>query len=105
VQQFKGVLVWLRVREDASLALDGSPELPGFGIVLNLQGSPCALCLAPMCSLSGSDETGAQTQTSCLRGMVMEKVNLAEKLNLFSEHWSPKIVGELNRTVSRLEHL
>jgi hypothetical protein len=37
--------------------------------------------------------------------MVMEKVNLAEKLNLFSEHWSPKIVGELNRTVSRLEHL
>src|SRR5262245_47269301 len=26
----------------------------------------------------------------------MEKVNLAEKLALFSEHWSPKIVGELN---------
>jgi mannose-6-phosphate isomerase-like protein (cupin superfamily) len=24
------------------------------------------------------------------------KVNLAEKLALFSEHWSPKIVGELN---------
>jgi mannose-6-phosphate isomerase-like protein (cupin superfamily) len=27
---------------------------------------------------------------------VMEKVNLGEKLALFSDHWSPKIVGELN---------
>src|SRR6478609_7555509 len=26
----------------------------------------------------------------------MQKVNLAEKFNLFSEHWEPKIVGELN---------
>lgn len=26
----------------------------------------------------------------------MNKVNLAEKFNLFQEHWSPKIVGELN---------
>jgi mannose-6-phosphate isomerase-like protein (cupin superfamily) len=26
----------------------------------------------------------------------MEKVNIDEKLALFSEHWSPKIVGELN---------
>jgi mannose-6-phosphate isomerase-like protein (cupin superfamily) len=26
----------------------------------------------------------------------MDKVNLAEKLGLFSEHWSPKVVGELN---------
>lgn len=26
----------------------------------------------------------------------MEKVNLLQKLSLFSEHWSPKIVGELN---------
>jgi mannose-6-phosphate isomerase-like protein (cupin superfamily) len=26
----------------------------------------------------------------------MEKVNLAKKLAAFSEHWSPKIVGELN---------
>ncbi len=26
----------------------------------------------------------------------MEKVNLQQKLSLFSEHWSPKIVGELN---------
>jgi mannose-6-phosphate isomerase-like protein (cupin superfamily) len=26
----------------------------------------------------------------------MKKVIIAEKLNLFSEHWSPKIVGELN---------
>lgn len=26
----------------------------------------------------------------------MEKVNVKEKLSLFSEHWSPKILGELN---------
>jgi mannose-6-phosphate isomerase-like protein (cupin superfamily) len=26
----------------------------------------------------------------------MEKVNLKQKFGLFSEHWSPKIVGELN---------
>ncbi len=26
----------------------------------------------------------------------MQKVNLSQKLSLFSEHWSPKIVGELN---------
>ena len=26
----------------------------------------------------------------------MEKVNLRDKLTLFSEHWKPKIVGELN---------
>lgn len=26
----------------------------------------------------------------------MEKINLSEKLQLFSEYWSPKIVGELN---------
>ncbi len=28
--------------------------------------------------------------------MGLSKVNLKEKLSLFSEHWSPKIVGELN---------
>jgi mannose-6-phosphate isomerase-like protein (cupin superfamily) len=26
----------------------------------------------------------------------MQKVNLVEKLSLFADHWSPKIVGELN---------
>lgn len=26
----------------------------------------------------------------------MNKVNLLEKFSLFSEHWSPKIIGELN---------
>ena len=26
----------------------------------------------------------------------MEKVNLAEKLGLITEHWRPKVVGELN---------
>jgi len=28
--------------------------------------------------------------------MEINKVNLNDKLNTFSEHWSPKIVGELN---------
>ena len=32
----------------------------------------------------------------------MEKVNLREKFALFSEHWSPKIVGELNGQHVRL---
>ncbi len=26
----------------------------------------------------------------------MEKINIEQKFQLFSEHWSPKIVGELN---------
>lgn len=26
----------------------------------------------------------------------MHKVNLLEKFNLFTDHWSPKVVGELN---------
>jgi mannose-6-phosphate isomerase-like protein (cupin superfamily) len=29
-------------------------------------------------------------------GSTMDKVNLNEKLALFSDHWSPRIVGELN---------
>ena len=31
-----------------------------------------------------------------------EKVNLAEKLNLFNEYWSPKIAGELNDSYVKL---
>jgi mannose-6-phosphate isomerase-like protein (cupin superfamily) len=30
------------------------------------------------------------------------KVNIAEKLSLFDEHWSPKIVGELNGQLVKL---
>jgi mannose-6-phosphate isomerase-like protein (cupin superfamily) len=26
----------------------------------------------------------------------MEKVNIAEKLGLFADHWNPRIIGELN---------
>jgi mannose-6-phosphate isomerase-like protein (cupin superfamily) len=35
----------------------------------------------------------------------MEKVNLNQKLSLFSEHWSPKIVGELNGQQVKLAKL
>ena len=35
----------------------------------------------------------------------MEKVNLARKLESFSEHWSPKIVGELNGQQVKLAKL
>ncbi len=28
--------------------------------------------------------------------MEINKVNISEKLNLFSDHWNPRIVGELN---------
>ena len=32
----------------------------------------------------------------------VEKVNLAEKFNLFEEHWSPKIAGEVNDSYVKL---
>jgi mannose-6-phosphate isomerase-like protein (cupin superfamily) len=32
----------------------------------------------------------------------MEKVNLAEKLSLFQDYWSPKIVGEMNESYVKL---
>ena len=32
----------------------------------------------------------------------MEKVNLARKLSLFQDYWSPKIVGELNDSYVKL---
>ena len=35
----------------------------------------------------------------------MEKVNLAQKFSLFDEHWSPKIVGELNGQVVKIAKL
>lgn len=35
----------------------------------------------------------------------MDKVNLDEKLRLFSDHWSPKIVGELNDSYVKLVKL
>jgi mannose-6-phosphate isomerase-like protein (cupin superfamily) len=35
-------------------------------------------------------------------GAFMDKVNLRQKLSLFSEQWSPKIVGELNGQMVKL---
>jgi len=35
----------------------------------------------------------------------VEKVNLAEKFGLFSEHWSPRVVGELNGQQVKLAKL
>ena len=32
----------------------------------------------------------------------MEKINLAQKFNLIKEHWSPKIVGEVNDVYIKL---
>ena len=26
----------------------------------------------------------------------MKKINLEEKFNLFNDHWSPKVLGEMN---------
>ena len=37
--------------------------------------------------------------------MAIEKVNIAQKLSLFSEYWSPKIVGELNGQQVKLSKL
>ncbi len=36
---------------------------------------------------------------------MIEKVNLAEKLSLFHDYWSPKIVGELNDSHVKLVKL
>ncbi|MEW5960260.1 MAG: cupin domain-containing protein [Chloroflexota bacterium] len=35
----------------------------------------------------------------------MDKINLAQKFSLFQEHWSPKIVGELNDSYVKLAKL
>ena len=35
----------------------------------------------------------------------MEKINLQQKLNLFSEHWSPHVVAELNGQQVKLAKL
>jgi mannose-6-phosphate isomerase-like protein (cupin superfamily) len=35
----------------------------------------------------------------------VEKVNLAQKFSLFSEHWQPKVVGELNGQQVKLARL
>jgi mannose-6-phosphate isomerase-like protein (cupin superfamily) len=32
----------------------------------------------------------------------MKKINLAEKFSLFSDHWNPRIVGELNGQLVKL---
>jgi mannose-6-phosphate isomerase-like protein (cupin superfamily) len=39
------------------------------------------------------------------RGAVMQKVNLGEKLALFSDHWNPRVVGELNGQQVKLAKL
>lgn len=35
----------------------------------------------------------------------MKKINLAEKFTLFNEHWTPKIIGELNGQQMKLAKL
>jgi hypothetical protein len=35
----------------------------------------------------------------------MTKINIKEKFSLFAEHWSPKIVGELNGQQVKLAKL
>ena len=35
----------------------------------------------------------------------IEKVNLEEKLKLFADHWSPKIVGDINESQVKLVKL
>jgi mannose-6-phosphate isomerase-like protein (cupin superfamily) len=36
---------------------------------------------------------------------MIDKVNLSQKLSLFQDHWSPKIVGEINDTHVKLVKL
>jgi mannose-6-phosphate isomerase-like protein (cupin superfamily) len=44
----------------------------------------------------GQVETVLFYETRFQEKTMIEKVNLQQKLTLFSDHWSPKIVGELN---------
>lgn len=37
--------------------------------------------------------------------MEINKVNLHSKLNTFSEHWSPKIIGEMNNQLVKIAKL
>ena len=32
----------------------------------------------------------------------MDKINVAEKLELFTDHWSPKVVGQINNVAVKL---
>jgi len=43
----------------------------------------------------GGDPTASEPEPEAAPPTV-DKVNLAQKLALFAEHWSPKVVGELN---------
>ncbi len=46
---------------------------------------------------SAETDTGAEeVKAPPPAGSAVEKVNMAEKFALFSEHWHPKVVGELN---------
>lgn len=35
----------------------------------------------------------------------MEKINIIDKLNTFSEHWSPRIIGDINESYVKLAKL
>jgi mannose-6-phosphate isomerase-like protein (cupin superfamily) len=37
--------------------------------------------------------------------MEIKKINIADKFSMFSEHWSPKIVGDLNQQQVKLAKL
>lgn len=39
---------------------------------------------------------GHRKQWDALPSLLMHKINLAQKLSSFQDHWSPKIIGELN---------
>jgi len=46
-----------------------------------------------------------RTSVSNIIEVIMEKVNLAQKFSLFDEHWSPKLVGELNEQYVKIAKL
>jgi len=41
-------------------------------------------------------QTGFQNLAVNTRKDILEKINIAEKMSLFDDHWVPRIVGELN---------
>lgn len=45
---------------------------------------------------AGAARTGKRAELGRLGEILVDTVNLREKLALFQDHWSPRVVGELN---------
>ena len=57
-------------------------------------------------NISSNEPASSVASDHARKGWIfMEKVNFAEKLGLFKEYWSPKVVGELNDSYVKVAKL